>query len=345
MLILGGLLGVLVAGLMVDVGGLSAGRDDSDDEVPDADGDVAGEGEAAPGDGAMILPLPEGEDLLPPEEDPLPPDGAPAPPVAGPEPPAEPALPAEPAQDIPEGGGDVTGRPAVPVGQEITGGDGDDNLAGLLGDDTLVGGAGNDWLQGDAAYGEGGDDILYGGFGDDLLAGQGGADLLFGDDGDDTLMGGEGDDTLYGGAGDDILAGHDGDDLLVSTGGTDDLDGGRGNDILIGHDGSETVWMNGGEGDDTLMPGAHDFASGNDGADTFELRPSTEGFPVIADFDATQDRLVLHVDAGVAQDAQLALRADHDGTFLLELNGSPVGRLLTHGGLRVEDVRLVAVNA
>ncbi|WP_265500065.1 calcium-binding protein [Paracoccus beibuensis] len=312
MLILGGLLGALVAGLVVDVGGLASSRDADDDDTPDAkdDGDVAGDVETGLADGPMILPLPE-------EEYPVP-GGAAV--VDGDDP------------DLPTGGGD-----------RIGGGADDDDLRGGLGDDSLAGGAGNDWLQGDDAYGEGGNDLLNGDSGDDLLAGQGGEDLLFGDDGDDTLMGGDGDDTLFGGAGNDILAGHDGADLLVSTGGTDDLDGGRGADVLIGHDGPETVWMNGGEGDDTLMPGAHDFVSGNDGADRFELRQSDGGFPVIADFDADRDQLVLHVGADVARDARLTLREDDDGTFLLELNGSPVGRLLTPGGLRAEDVLLVAV--
>ena len=77
--------------------------------------------------------------------------------------------------------------------------------------------------------------------------------------------------------------------------------------MLIGHDGPETVWMNGGEGDDTLMPGAHDFVSGNDGGDSFVLRDTLEGFPTIADFDADRDQIELHLDAADAQDAEVTL--------------------------------------
>ncbi|MBM3605765.1 MAG: calcium-binding protein, partial [Alphaproteobacteria bacterium] len=188
-------------------------------------------------------------------------------------------------------------------------------------------------------------DVIHGGSGNDLLAGQGGDDLLFGDEGDDTLFGGEGDDTLFGGPGNDFLSGNDGNDVLISTEGSDDLDGGRGDDVLIGHDGPETVWMNGGEGDDTLMPGANDFASGNSGADMFILHQAAGGIPTIADFDSSEDQLVLHLDADVARTAQLSLHEDEDGTFLLNVNGNAIGRLLQHGGLRVEDVRIVPVKA
>ncbi len=167
--------------------------------------------------------------------------------------------------------------------------------------------------------------------------------MLFGEDGDDTLMGGEGDDSLFGGEGDDVLAGHEGNDLLVSTGGTDDLDGGAGDDVLIGHDGPETVWMNGGDGNDTLMPGAHDFASGNAGDDTFLLRQVQEGFPTLADFHGDHDQLVLHLDAQVARDVQLSLREDADGSTLLEVNGQAVGRLLNPEALRLGDIRIVAI--
>lgn len=225
----------------------------------------------------------------------------------------------------------------------IRGGAGADDLRGGLGNDTIHAGGGDDWVQGDAAYGAGGDDVIWGGDGNDHLNGQGGDDLIHGEEGDDTIFGGEGNDTLFGGPGNDWLSGNDGDDVLVSTEGSDDLDGGRGNDVLIGHDGPETVWMNGGEGDDTLMPGAHDFASGNAGADTFVLRQIPQGFPTIADYDSAEDQIELHLSERVAPTAQLTLREDLDGTYLLEVNGQSVGRLLQHGGLRIEDIRIVSV--
>lgn len=306
MVLIGGLLGLLVAGLALDSLSSSGSGGDHDDDA----------GEDLPQDEVPQLPpiMPE----LPQEE------------------------PASPQPDV-----DAVHDPAMgsPGDDVIHGGDGDDDLRGGLGDDTIHAGAGNDWVQGDAAYGPGGDDVIYGGAGDDLLCGQGGNDLIYGEEGDDTLWGGEGNDTLFGGPGNDWLSGHDGDDVLVSTEGSDDLDGGRGNDVLIGHDGPETVWMNGGEGDDTLMPGAHDFATGGAGADTFILRQVPEGFPTISDFDAKEDEIRLHLPEELAHEARLDLREDEDGTWLLEVNGEAVGRLLQHGGLKLEDVRIVPVKS
>lgn len=303
MLVMGGLLGLLVAGLALDFG-TSAAQENQDDDLPDA-----------PEDEAALPPVMPGPDGAFPED-----TGT--------------VIEGSDAGDTLMGG---------PGGYLIRGGSGDDDLRGGLGDDTIHAGPGNDWVQGDAAYGPGGNDVIHGGPGDDLLCGQGGDDLIYGDSGDDTLWGGEGNDTLFGGPGNDWLSGHDGDDVLVSTEGSDDLDGGRGDDVLIGHDGPETVWMNGGEGNDTLMPGAFDFASGNAGADTFVLRPVAEGFPTIADFDAAEDEIHLHMSEDLAAGAELDLREDEDGTWLLEVNGQTVGRLLQQGGLRVEDIRVVPV--
>lgn len=311
MLFFGGLLGLVMAGLMVDLTSLSSSRDE--DPEDEANPETLDER-----DGEVFRPT-------------LPNRHAPDSMTDGP----------GSAIDGTDGRDEMMGTPYDDL---IRGHAGDDDLRGGQGHDTIEAGDGNDWVQGDGDYGPGGNDVIYGGAGDDLLAGQGGDDLLYGDEGDDTLLGGEGDDTLFGGAGNDMLSGHDGNDILISTAGSDDLDGGRGDDVLIGHDGPETVWMNGGEGNDTLMPGAHDFASGNEGEDEFVLRHVPEGFPTIADFDAAEDRITLHLDADVARDAQLSLREDQDGTFLLEVNGHTVGRLLQHGGLKVEDVRIVALH-
>jgi len=91
------------------------------------------------------------------------------------------------------------------------------------------------------------------------------------------------------------------------------------------------------------MPGAHDFASGNEGNDTFILRHTAEGFPTVADFDGERDQIELHMNENMARDAQLSLRQDSDGTILLEVNGNVVGRLLNPAGLRVEDIRIVGI--
>lgn len=225
--------------------------------------------------------------------------------------------------------------------ETIAGGTDADNLFGGTGDDIIDAGAGDDWVQGDGTYDAAGADEIRGGEGADSLAGQGGDDIVWGDQGDDIVEGGDGQDTLFGGAGNDWLSGHDGDDVLVSGGGADDLDGGRGNDHLVGDDDPDTVWMHGGEGDDTLAPGAGDFAEGQKGADDFVLRQATGALPVIAGFDAAEDQVVLHLPDSIARNVQVDLAEDEDGTFLITVNGEAIGRMLQPGGLAVSDIMVV----
>ena len=223
----------------------------------------------------------------------------------------------------------------------IEGSDAGDDLQGGLGNDTIAAGAGNDWVQGDGTFDQPGWDEIHGGAGDDSLAGQGGDDIVWGDEGDDTILGGEGNDSLFGGSGNDWISGHDGDDILVAGGGGDDLDGGRGNDQLVGDDDPQTAWLHGGEGDDTLMPGSADFAEGQEGADDFVVKPGAAELPVIADFDAREDQMILHLPDSVAQDAKIDLTPDQDGTMLVTLNGDPIARMLQGGGLTVADIVIV----
>ncbi|MDM7459407.1 MAG: calcium-binding protein, partial [Paracoccus sp. (in: a-proteobacteria)] len=256
MLVMGGLVSLLIAGLFLDLGNAASDREadegeaDGPEDLPDCDI-------------AVIFPDP-GNDANGPE------DGLDDQAYANSDHQVGASSSGVSGQWGLAGAGDILmGGTDHDV---IRGGHGGNDLRGGLGDDTIHGGDGDDWIQGEGTYGPGGNDVIHGGGGADSLCGQGGNDLIDGGDGDDTILGGEGDDSLFGMAGNDWLSGGEGDDLLISTSGSDDLDGGRGNDVLIGHDSPETVWMNGGEGDDTLMPGAHDFASGNAGADTFILR-------------------------------------------------------------------------
>lgn len=232
--------------------------------------------------------------------------------------------------------------PSRPVEDDlIQGGPEGGNLFGGGGNDTIHAGAGDDWVQGDGSYDAAGDDEIHGGSGNDSLAGQGGDDIIWGDEGDDTLYGGEGQDMLFGGTGNDWLSGNDGDDLLVSGGGADDLDGGRGNDHLVGDNDPDTVWMHGGEGDDTLAPGAGDFAEGQEGSDQFVLQQAPGQLPVIAGFDAQEDQMVLHLPDSMAGDARIGLEEDADGTVLITVNGEAVGRMLQTGGLAAQDIVVV----
>ncbi len=106
--------------------------------------------------------------------------------------------------------------------------------------ENLTGGSGNDTLAGDAAG-----NVLTGGAGDDSLSGG---------DGNDMLKGGAGADDEDGGSGDDVLVGDDGDDLLIGGLGADHLDGGVGNDVLEGDEGNDV--LDGGDGDDQINGGA-----------------------------------------------------------------------------------------
>lgn len=318
MFLLTGLMGLLVAGMASDIS-------EPDDDAPDADATQLPEDERLP----PIMPADKHGTIW---------DTSSTAPITydAPDPaPASPEGTELTGTDLPDqlmgGGGDDV----------INGAAGNDDLRGGQGDDTVHAGDGDDWVQGDAAYGVGGHDEIHGGAGQDSLAGQGGDDLIWGEDGEDTILGGEGNDTVVGGHGNDWLSGNDGDDVLVSGGGADDLDGGRGQDMLVGDDDPETVWMHGGEGDDTLMPGAADFAEGQDGTDSFVLKPVDGNLPTIADYNADEDQLLLHMPESMADDAKIALEQDADDTWLVTVNGSPVGRMLHLGGLQVQDIAIV----
>jgi Ca2+-binding RTX toxin-like protein len=180
-------------------------------------------------------------------------------------------------------GGDGTDQLHGMAGHDrLSGGDGADRLKGNSGDDTLFGDAGDDVLSGgkdddslhggtgdDTLDGNSGDDALSGGAGDDALTGRSGDDRLDGGAGEDRLDGGSGADTLEGGIGNDTLAGGSGDDRLAGGSGTDRLDGGKGADTLEGGDGGDR--LKSGSGDDVLRGGdGEDYLNGHTGADTID---------------------------------------------------------------------------
>jgi Ca2+-binding RTX toxin-like protein len=76
-----------------------------------------------------------------------------------------------------------TGNVTVAVGNNLSGGSGDDLLNGTAGNDNLSGGNGQDTLNGSA-----GNDILNGGNGADKLTGGTGNDILTGGSGSDTFI-------------------------------------------------------------------------------------------------------------------------------------------------------------
>lgn len=109
--------------------------------------------------------------------------------------------------------------------ENITAGDGDDDLRGDGEANTFIGNGGADTL-----VGRSGDDILDGGAGDDILIGGNDADLILGGVNDDIIVGGRDNDNLQGGDGNDTFYqwNHNG----ANAGFNDVINGGDGIDTL-----------------------------------------------------------------------------------------------------------------
>jgi Ca2+-binding RTX toxin-like protein len=155
----------------------------------------------------------------------------------------------------------------------------DGTVTGLVsggdGNDTLAGGPASDSLQGNQ-----GDDVENGGGGDDIVVGGKDNDQLFGDDGNDIVWGNLGNDTLDGGAGNDQVRGGQGDDTLTGGAGNDYVSGDRGNDTEAGGPGADifhsfsgagidrVIDFNVGEGDRVMLDPGTTYSVSQVGADT-----------------------------------------------------------------------------
>jgi Ca2+-binding RTX toxin-like protein len=160
--------------------------------------------------------------------------------------------------------------------QNVTGGSGNDNIAGNAQNNVLIGGAGNDTLTAN-----GGVDTMLGGLGNDSYVVDNAADVvteavgqgndtvfamvsyalqagsevetmrvnvttgltLTGNEFNNTIIGNTGNDTLFGGAGNDVLSG---------LAGADTMSGGTGNDTYTVDNAGDLVLENVGEGTDTV---------------------------------------------------------------------------------------------
>ena len=119
------------------------------------------------------------------------------------------------ADPAPDGGAGESDQ--VRAIEDVTGGRGDDRLAGDDGPNEL-----------DACF-----EAAFGGCpGDDVIAGRGGADRLAGGSGRDRLDGGAGDDRLRGGKGADELDGGAGGDEILDSGRTNRIRAGAGDDVI-----------------------------------------------------------------------------------------------------------------
>lgn len=246
----------------------------------------------------------------------------------------------------------------------IQGGAGDDRLLGQEDDDVLIGGTGDDQIVSGT-----GDDFAQGRGGDDRLTGSLGSDFLEGNDGDDTILAGFGSDSLLGGAGSDLLDGGNGDDLMsggaisqvdfsttdllglrdgtltfVQAAGLEDIDDDTLDLSQDDDDASDTLF--GGEGDDSIVLGSGDIATGGEGFDAFgilaDALSGTQGPSTITDFVPGEDLILVldDLDLPVAPSISV-LTAGTDA--IVALNGQPVTVVEgAAGSLSASDIGLFA---
>ncbi|MFD1808103.1 hypothetical protein ACFSHQ_07915 [Gemmobacter lanyuensis] len=138
-------------------------------------------------------------------------------------------------------------------------------------------------------------------------------------------------------------------DRLSGGTGTDTLDGDAGNDTLIGHQPGQVDvaqdFLNGGAGDDLLIVGNGDLASGNSGADTFRLGDWLEegDGARIMDFDPTTDGIEIQYDPTAHPNPVVDLRLDDStGDMQVRLDGMPLVLVQNGAGLTLEAIRLSA---
>ncbi len=240
-----------------------------------------------------------------------------------------------------------------------------DNLGGGGGEDQISGGPGKDVLDGGT-----GDDSVSGGEWDDALLGGPGNDRLEGDSGDDVMLGEEGNDTMFGGPGEDVLIGGPGIDVMRGGGGDDAIfgfelysaelepsdftkirDSGEIQDVFqsakvtdsaeLFDDGSADV-LEGNAGDDLLGLGDGDIGFGGGGNDIFGVLIDNQdgATPVIADYNGTQDELVLFVE-DIESAGEVTVTAD-GGDAIINLDGQVVARVSgAAGSIDAGDVSLV----
>lgn len=217
------------------------------------------------------------------------------------------------------------------LADSLSGGDGNDTLGGSIGNDTLIGGSGNDRLGGFD-----GNDSLVGEAGNDTLLGEGDNDTLDGGLGDDSLDGGIGNDSLIGGVGNDYIFGDGGNDELLAGDGNNGLEGGTGNDTLYAGTGNDN--LDGGADNDTFTMANNltsaDMVIGGAGSDSLTVTARNAdtdldrvtGVETITLTDGASYQYVISAASGFATDTT---------TLTLYANGLTAGNRLTFDGSQV----------
>jgi Ca2+-binding RTX toxin-like protein len=248
----------------------------------------------------------------------------------------------------------------------LNGDNGDDSIFGEIGEDLIDGGEGSDFIDGgnnddiiggfseaDILKGANGNDIMLGNNGNDDLKGQFGNDILVGGGGDDVLAGGSGNDTLMGGG---YYLGLDGDQSAEFMAA---LQAAKADPALLAQynaltvksdavfinsdyfanvdltregldqtDGADTLYA--GEGDDVLHIATDRVATGGGGEDEFNVHISQfvsgKPVPLIADFELTEDKIVITYDPAVMSNTTITYTPVENG-LLVNVGGASVLKL------------------
>ena len=241
----------------------------------------------------------------------------------------------------------------------LDGGNGDDRLIGLGGDDQVSGDAGNDHVSGDD-----GDDILAGGAGDDGVYGGSGGDIALGGEGNDDIWGGSNADLLVGGEGEDTMNGSSGHDILIGTqtglqdssvdafaAGLADSGAETPEEALLtsfalsgaGADGDAGDEMNGGFGDDVLLVGSDDTASGGEGNDFFFMGDWIQAGHAaeITDYDPASDQIAFGFETDTPP--ELTVTDDNSGNAVISAGEQVVATVTGAAGtLSSEDIAILS---
>ncbi|MGB0798640.1 MAG: hypothetical protein ACPGRD_04925, partial [Planktomarina sp.] len=78
-------------------------------------------------------------------------------------------------------------------------------------------------------------------------------------------------------------------------------------------------FLNGGKGDDTLMAYNNDIMNGGEGEDVFVTEPKNESVPVIQDFIAGEDLIVV-IAEDLPENSAVAVETDENGTSSIFAN-------------------------
>ncbi|GGX61365.1 hypothetical protein GCM10007385_33070 [Tateyamaria omphalii] len=245
------------------------------------------------------------------------------------------------------------------VGNDLIEGDaGDDRLLGQADDDVIVGGAGDDTIAGgqgdDFAQGRGGDDRLTGSLGRDWLEGGDGSDTALAGFGEDTLVGGAGADSLEGGGGNDLIMGgdlslidlspsdlaglRDGTLSFVQAAGLGGID----DNILEEPNAEDNAadTLSGGDGNDALLLGSGDIATGGAGEDEFgifaDALSGDQGPSTITDYVPGEDFIFVLADPEAPVAANISVLTAGDDA-IVALNGQPVTVVSGAAGLLSTD--------